>query len=95
VREADASDLNYKNFIGATATLASAGYLGVEVSGTVLISGVAASLTKGTIANAIFSAYGFYGTDFTKIVNPDPNPTGAGEGYVNMIDPSMEWMVSN
>jgi len=37
---------------------------------------------------------GIYSQFFSPVVNPDPNPTGAGEGYVNMIDPSMEWMVS-
>jgi parallel beta-helix repeat protein len=93
VREAEQKDINYKNFIGATATLASAGYFGVETVGTSLISGVGSILTHGTAASGIFTAMGVYSTDFTNIVNPDPNPTGAGEGYVNCIDPSMEWMI--
>jgi parallel beta-helix repeat protein len=95
VREADASDLNYNNFLAATFTLAGAGYFGVQITGTVLISGLGASITSDAIAGGVFSGAGIYTTYFTEIVNPDPNPTGAGEGYVNMIDPSMEWMVSS
>ena len=67
----------------------------MQITGTVLISGLGASITSDAIAGGVFSGAGIYTTYFTEIVNPDPNPTGAGEGYVNMIDPSMEWMVSN
>jgi len=97
VREADASDLNYKNFIGATATLASAASLGVKIGGSLIarIIGTTISLPKDAASDVLLAAFGIYATDFNAIVNPDPNPTGAGERYINMIDPSMEWMVSD
>ncbi len=98
VREADASDLNYNNFLAACGTLASAGVGGVEIGGAALVAratGVAFKITSNGAVNAALTAWGVGTTDFTNVVNPDPNPTGQGEGYTNMIDPSWEPYIAN
>lgn len=102
VREPDPGDIDKLkygiNMVVQTGTL----YVGVgavlnaqslRVGGASIWSIIKAA-DKGSLlfgmGDAISNVLGFF--DYT---NPDPNPTGAGEGYINTIDPSWEPYLTN
>jgi hypothetical protein len=102
VRETDPGDIDKLkygiNMVVQTGTL----YVGVGAVlnaqslrvGGVSIWSVIKAVDKGSllfgVGDAISNVLGFF--DYT---NPDPNPTGAGEGYINTIDPSWEPYLTN
>lgn len=97
VREPDTWDIDYYKYGSTLITATGAGLtIGAASKGITLIRG-GASLsaivsTEGAfnVGSAIYSIYGALSYS-----NPDPNPSGKGEGVINMIDPSWEPFLSN
>ena len=87
-RVADVSDINYKKFIATTFTVSSASIFGIDAAALV-VSGTAKVSSRIAI-NGVMTTVGLSCVDFNSVVNPDPNPSGKGEGVINMIDPCWE-----
>ncbi|MGC9517428.1 MAG: hypothetical protein ACP5C3_07015, partial [Methanomicrobiales archaeon] len=95
-RKEDSTDIDkYKYGLTFFAVSASMTTFGAVAETLTLISG-GASLSAALPAKTVFgvAAVGYSIFNMFNYTNPDPNPTGAGEGYVNMIDPSWEPFLS-
>ena len=97
VREADTWDIDRQKYYSTLFTVAGVGGLigggakavtllraGKSISTAISAEGILGSLATG---NALFGDLNY--------INPDPNPSGKGEGVINMIDPSWEPFLSN
>jgi parallel beta-helix repeat protein len=85
-RVSDTSDINYVSFITACAS----GVGGASLLFKGLTVGAAAVLTAEEIPATSSTVVGIVGQLISPVINPDPNPSGKGEGVVNMIDPCWE-----
>lgn len=97
VREPDTWDIDYYKYGSTLITTTGAGLtIGAASKAITLIRG-GASLSTIVSTEGAFNAgsaiYSIYGA--LSYTNPDPNPSGKGEGIINMIDPSWEPFLSN
>lgn len=85
-RVSDGADINYSSFIAACACGvggASLLFKGLTVGGAALLTAVEIPATSSTVVGCVVQF-------ISPVINPDPNPSGKGEGVVNMIDPCWE-----